>query len=798
MTNPRWRKVLRDLWGNKVRTILVILSIAIGVFAIGMIVGTQVILSEELAENYAKTDPASAILFPNGFDEDLVFAIRRMDEVADAEGRRSVRFRVQVGPDEWKNMSMDVIADYDDIRLNKIKPVSGEWPPSRNAILIERASLPLVNAEVGEMVTVEDADGRLREMPIVGVVHDLNKEPAQFSGQPYVYATLDTLEWLGYSRNFDEMHILVEGDRTDKEHIQAVADKVEQKIEKSGRNVFWIWTPEPGEHPANAAIQPMLVILGALGALSLFASGFLVVNIINGLLTQQMQQIGIMKAVGARRGQVMQMYLAAVIILGLLSLIVAIPLGGLAAYGFSSYMAGLINFDLNGFRIPERALVIMIIVGIVVPLLAAFYPVVRGSRITVREAISEQGLGKGQFGANILDKIVNWVTSTALALSRPMRISLRNTIRRKARLLLTLFTLTLGGAIFIGILSVHASLLATLDDALAYFNYDVDLNFDQRHRIEEIRREALRVPGVVEADSWVGNTARRLRADGTEGPNLSVLGTVADTNLIQPTLLEGRWLLPDDTNAIVVNTEVTKEETDVKVGDTVTLQIDGREREWKVVGLVQGVMTGRIVYANRPFLARELRTVGRAGGIQIIAESSDAEFQADLARRLKTHFDSVGMRVSSTSTTAQTRENIEFQFNIIVTFLAVMALLIAVVGGLGLMGTMSINVMERTREIGVMRAVGASDFSVLRIVLVEGVFVGILSWLVGALSAYPIGRLLSDAVGVAFLESPLTYVFSTNGAIGWLIAILIIAALASFLPARSASKLSVRQTLAYE
>lgn len=783
MMSPRWRKVIRDVWGNKVRTVLVILSIAIGVFAIGMIVGTQVMLSEELAANYAQTSPASAVLFPEPFDEELVYAVRRLDGVAEVEGRRSVRARLQTGPDSWKNLSLDVLADYDDVRLNKVRSEEGAWPPPDHTLLIERASLELTGAKVGERVVVEDANGRLRELTISGLAYDLNKPPAQFSGQPYGYITLDTLEWLGYGRQFNELHILVTGDTGDTAHIRGVADDVEAKIEKSGRSVFWVWIPEPGEHPANEAVQPMLVILGVLGALSLFASGFLVVNIINGLLTQQTQQIGIMKSVGARRGQIMLMYFAAVLLLGLLALILAIPLGGLAAYGFSSYMAGLINFDLNGFHIPGQAVGVMVVVGMVVPLLAALFPIMRGSRITVREAMCEQGLGKGQFGANILDRFVNWLTSTALKLSRPMRISLRNSIRRKARLLLTLFTLTLGGAIFIGILSVH---------------YDVDINFDQLHRIEEVRREALAVPGVVAADSWVGTAARWVRADGTEGPNLNVLGTMAETDLIKPTLINGRWLHPEDSNAIVINSEVVREETDLKVGDTITLKIDGREREWHIVGLVQGVMTGQIIYANRPFLERELRLMGRAGGVQIIAASSDPDFQTDLAKRLKAHFDSVGMHVSNTNTTGDTRATIEYQFNIIVTFLAVMAVLIALVGGLGLMGTMSINVMERTREIGVMRAIGASDRSVSRIVLVEGVFVGVVSWLIGGLVAWPVGKLLSNAVGTAFLESPLTYVFSVNGAIVWLVAVLLIAALASYLPARTASRLTVRQTLAYE
>jgi putative ABC transport system permease protein len=165
---------------------------------------------------------------------------------------------------------------------------------------------------------------------------------------------------------------------------------------------------------------------------------------------------------------------------------------------------------------------------------------------------------------------------------------------------------------------------------------------------------------------------------------------------------------------------------------------------------------------------------------------------------LRDHFETAGFQVGTTNTTGEIRTNVEFQFNLLVFFLGVMALLIAAVGGLGLTGTMSINVLERTREIGVMRALGASDGSVLRIVLVEGVFVGVLSWALGALLAYPVGLLLSNMVGNAFLQIPLTYVFALGGAIGWLAAVVGIAALASLLPAWNASRLSVRQTLAYE
>ena len=795
---PRWHKVLRDLWGNKIRTVLVVLSIAIGVFAIGMIIGTQILLEEDLAVAWNGTNPSNATLYTDPFDADLLHTVRRLEGVAVAEGRRSVTIPIQVGPDEWKQMNVLVVDDFEAMQLHTISSVSGAWPPPENGLLVERASLSLLNTEVGETAVVETAEGRQRELTVAGIAHDINTSPAAFTGQPNGYISQETLDLLGHSAYFDELAIQVEGDQTDKAHIEAVVGLVESKLEKSGRSIYFTQIPEPGEHPAQEVINPLLAILGILGVLALGASAFLVVNIINSLLAQHTEQIGIMKAIGARRGQITSMYFVTVILFGLLSLLVAVPLGGLAAHALTSYMANLINFDLIGFRIPQRAFLTQTAVAIIVPILAALYPIIQGGRLTVREALSEQGLGKGQFGASVIDRFMTWLTSAALKLSQPMRISLRNTIRRKARLLLTLSTLTLGGAIFIGVLSVHASLLATLDDALAYFNYDVEFYFAQVHRIEEIEREALQIPGVTAVESWTVGSARPIADDGSEGESFALVGTHYDTEFIQPILLEGRWLLPDDENAVVLNSLVLKEEPTIKLGDTITLQMEGRKMEWQVVGIVQGVLTGGIGYTNQDFLARELRFVGRSGWSLVQTDRHDPAYQREIARQLKDHFNAAGMRVTNASAIAETREIVQSQFNIIVVLLAVMAVLIALVGGLGLMGTMSINVLERTREIGVMRAVGASDGSVLRIVLVEGILVGIISWLIGGLLGYPMGQLLSNIVGTSLLESPLSYRFAVNGAIGWLAAVIVIASFASFLPAWNASRLSVRQILAYE
>lgn len=793
---PRWRKVLRDLWQSKTRSVLVVLSIAVGVFAVGTIVSTRVMLSQDLAASYAGTRPAGAILFTRPFDEDLVRAVRRMDGVGAAEGRARAGVRLQVRGDDWRDLRLEVLPNYGDIQIGRMRLERGIWPPPKREILLERGSFALLARQVGDTLVVETPNGKQHELRLAGVTHDLNKPPAAFVSWLQGYTTFDTLEWLGFpiQRRMTELHVVVGERPTDKAYVQSVADRVKHKVEQSGRLVSFVHVPPPGEHPATQQVETFLLILGALGGLSLFLSVFLVVNTVTALLAQQVPQIGIMKAIGARGRQVTAMYLGMVLLYGLVALALAVPLGAGAAYAFTSYLASLINFDVAGFRLPLQTLALQAAIALLVPLLAALWPTVAGTRVTVREAISTYGLTKGSFGAGRIDRLVQRVR----VFPRPLLLSLRNTVRRKARLALTLFTLTLGGAIFIAVLSVHASLLATLDDALAYRQYDVSVRFSQPQRIEQVVHEAKQVPGVVAAESWRFGTARRLRAGDHEGPDIQLIAPPAETVLIRPVVLEGRWLLPGDEDALVINTEVLREEPDLKVGQEVTLKIDGRETTWRIVGLVRAVIAGPIAYANFPYFARVVHAVARTNGVQVVSERHDAASQTAIAAALKEHFDGVRMRVSSTLTASAQRRNIEYQFNILVTFLAIMALLLAVVGGLGLMGTMSINVLERSREIGVMRAIGASNRSVLQIFMVEGLLIGTLSWLIGAVLSLPISKLLSDYIGIAFMRAPLSYTFSPQGAFLWLGIVLVLAALASFLPSWRAARLTVREVLAYE
>ena len=234
-------------------------------------------------------------------------------------------------------------------------------------------------------------------------------------------------------------------------------------------------------------------------------------------------------------------------------------------------------------------------------------------------------------------------------------------------------------------------------------------------------------------------------------------------------------------------------------GDEILLKINGREELWEVVGIFKFIgMEGTLGYAPYEYISREQNAANRSFSYRIVSANHERTHQETLGKDLDKFFREKGFQVSSTTAGLAMMDEASESLDILISFLLIMAILTAVVGAMGLAGTMSMNVLERTREIGIMRAIGATDVEIIRMVLVEGWLIGIISFALAAILAIPFTHGLSAIVSNATFETPIKVYFTPTGYLIWLGLVIILSVLASVLPARGASRLTIREVLAYE
>jgi putative ABC transport system permease protein len=424
-------------------------------------------------------------------------------------------------------------------------------------------------------------------------------------------------------------------------------------------------------------------------------------------------------------------------------------------------------------------------------------PVKSGSKIKVRRAISNDRPGDQPTLGGVWDRMGSWL----VWLSRPVLLSIRNTFRRKGRLALTLFTLTVSGAIFIAVFNVRVSMQGFMDQLSQHFIADITLNFNQPYRISEVEQAVLQTPGIASIEGWSGASGEILNTNDEVLENLMIIAPPADSVLLDPEMVAGRWLLPGDERAIVVSNEIWDTFPDLKPGDTLRLSLNGgRAQAWTLVGVFQfdTFMGDPLAYAPYETVSSLLNMSNQSSSYRLVTKDQSIGGQTRISAALDQHLRGRGFKVSGLQTGAETRKQSAQMVNILVVFLLAMALLTAVVGSIGLTGTMGMNVLERTREIGVMRAIGAVDFAIMKSVVFEGALIGLISWGAALLVSFPISFLLLKIITEAMIKTPIPLAFTLEGIIIWLGVVLGLSMFASLLPARNAARLTIREVLAYE
>ena len=277
MLTPRWHKVIRDLWSNKTKTILVVLAIAVGLVAFGSVFITQDVLVKDMDSQYRAVNSANIVLYPGAFDRNLLRWVNQQPEVGQAQGQASYMLKMYSGEKTY-NLTLVAYDDYANININKITPETGSWPPARRDLIFERASLPLSQSKIGDTLKVELSNGRQFELNIAGTAHDLNAFPGNMVPLPTAYVTFQTLEWLGFPGQPNQINIVTKENITTIPQLEAIASSLKQRLQERGITVYSTQVKNAGEHWAKETTKSFILILSGLGIFSLILSAFLIVQ----------------------------------------------------------------------------------------------------------------------------------------------------------------------------------------------------------------------------------------------------------------------------------------------------------------------------------------------------------------------------------------------------------------------------------------------------------------------------------------------------------------------------------------
>jgi putative ABC transport system permease protein len=810
-------KLRRDLRASWSRFALMVVAIAISLTAFGGVLFAWAAAARETGNAYQSTEPASAtIVLDRPIDAGRMAAIaaaaRRQPGVIQATGRTQFTSEsVQVNGQPRKvPLQVFVVAADDPMRMARFFPRQRSWPPSAGEVFIGRDSLGLLGVAVGDTVTVETPSGKPVRLRVADTVYDpsLSPSPQEQTGRGYLSTA--SLPGPGGQALLDQLKLQVADPgharpSRDRDAVVAVAGEVGTWLQRDrGLTIREIQVPEPYAHPHQWQADALLGSLLAGGAAALLLSTILVATMLNNLFTQQIPQIGIMKAIGARSARIGRLYLAMTLLVAaaatLLALAPAVLLGRVAVGQF----LGFLGIQPASLTAPWWTYVVVVAVGLVLPPLLALVPLVEAGRTTVRGAIDHHGGGANPSAATgVLARL-----GRSRRLDRGLLLALRNTIRRPARFWLSVGLLATAGMVFVAGMSLSAGTQAITDEQNQQRTWDVDVQLASPASAGKLVAIVPGVPGVSRVEAF------NVTPTGVAGPGqLPVTRTYPDqghgrvqvtalptdtTMFTQPKLLEGRWLNPGETGAVVLN-QVTRTNTlpGVGAGDTVQLLIGGKPTTWRVVGLVEERMGGGGVYATAEGFAAAMGQPQQANQLRVATDRHDEPTRTAVADAVNNALTGAGIAVKSAVSVSRSEAISEGHMGPVILILLGVALPLGVVGVIGLASTMGANVLDRTREFGVMHAIGARPKAVRRIVVAEGVFLALASLLVAALPALGLTKVLGAGLGNLFFSAPLPYQVSIPAVGIWTALVVLGAVLATDAAATRAARLTVREALTY-
>jgi putative ABC transport system permease protein len=781
-------------------------------------------------------------------DASLLDVVRGVDEVELATGsildERNTKLLTAdgepVSTEGWPTLGFGIDTDPALAQFNPLKLFEGRWPAADDEVLVDVGSADAQGFEVGDTVQISTLQPA-RSFELVGVAKYGDVD--SLGGISFAVFTIPAAQaLLGREGQFDVISVAAKEGVSEDELVEALEPFLPADAEAASATA----EAEEQADEVSEFTSIFRYFLLAFGAIALFVGGFVIFNTFSITVAQRTREFATLRTIGASRRQILGSVVLDSLVIGLAASLVGLALGVLLAEGIEALFGSLgVELPTADRVFATRTVVVSLIVGVGITLVAGLFPAIRATRVPPIAAVREGAtLPHGRF-----HRFTPWiagavVVGSVLALSRAMfaddlgtgdrllsiaggvlllflgvamlsshlvrpiaavvgvparraggaagKLASGNTLRSPAR------TAATAAALMIGIALV--AFIATLTNGMKASNREaIEEQVAADYVVTSLDGYTpfVAAAGDALAASPVPETVTSVRSEAGQ-----VDGETAEIGGIEPeTIAEAYvfdWREGDDGVLATLGTENAivssnyAEDHDIAVGDELTINSTAdRQANVTVVGTFEPPpfypLLESVNVSTELFDSLYDRPRNRWTWANVAGESTD-EGRAQMEEAIS------GFPDTQLETREEWIQREDSDFNEFISFLYVMLTLAVFVSIFGMINTLVLSVYERTREIGMLRAIGMTRRQIRRMIRQES----IITALIGAAIGLPLGIFLAALVNRALSEYDVRFAVPWAQLVVLTIVAIVIGMLAAIMPARRAAKLNPLEAIAYE
>jgi len=791
MVSSLLRKSITDLSRRRSRAFFAVATLALAVASIGLFALPTLMNRTMSAEVAADRLPDLTIYTrPLVLNDAQLAALAAVPDVRAVEPRSFFGGRVYVGARRAFAQVLG-IPDFTRQTVNVMHVASGV-APGTSAVLtdVQNARQGLLSVHAGQTVRIIGADGAVRPLQVSGEGRNLDGGQSVTTGDVIVlYATPATVASLSGAPGYDELFFRLADTRP--AAVSATVAAIRQTLAAVPGFTGFSDLPQAraaGDWPGKSSFQSFSKFLYVITLLALLSALVLISNTMTTLVAEQTSEIGIMKAVGGRRRQIAAVYLKTAVLLGGLGTVVGIVLGAVLAYVLARFFGSTFFAVGVGFGIAWPVVLISALVGLLGPPLAALPAIRRAVRVPVRDALEATGSTVG--GQDAGDRLLGRVRF----LPRPAQIGLRNVGRRRRRGLSTALVIALAVGTVLGVLGLAAAVASTSRGSWGDHGEDVKIDAVGGRLLDA------RAAGLIRATPGVAAVEPMFVTDVKLAGQDARIWAVQQATMFHYRLAAGRWYTPAEeqtrAHVAVVERDIA-DATGTRLGDSISVQTASGPASFRVIGISTNQQeSGTALFV--PLTTMHALLTSRpadANDYWVQTTSHDHAFIDRTTTRIEDTLTADGYDVSSEIVYVRLANEIASN-RTLTTTLAVVGLLVVAISMAGLANALTMSVLERTREIGILRSIGARARDIRRIFAAETLTLAAAGWLIGVPLGYLLDRFLVWLVKTV-VKVDITLAFPAWNLVLALVGTILLALLITLVPIRRATHLRPGVALRY-